>query len=155
MLPRETRLFNAFTIAVLISKSGNLANGISGFHGMGPYMARAFREGVEQNKRITTNVRRRNWSPLRDLRGLKTRTERIGEAMGPLVEIPAMVRIENEHWVFERIEEGVLHNLTHKLILHEEDGEKIIGATTDMETAMKVAKCMAIKEQRIIMIQPL
>ena len=69
-------------------------------------MARAFREGVEQNKRIKTHVRRRNWSPLRDLRGLKTRTERIGEAMGPLVEIPAMVRIENEHWVFERIEEG-------------------------------------------------
>ena len=90
-----------------------------------------------------------------DLRGLKTRTERIGEAMGPLVEIPAMVRIENEHWVFERIEEGVLHNLTHKLILHETEGEKVIGATTDMETAMKVAKCMAIKEQRIVMIQPL
>ena len=56
-------------------------------------MARAFREGVEQNRRIKTHVRRRNWSPLRDLRGLKTRTERIGEAMGPLVEIPAMVRI--------------------------------------------------------------
>jgi energy-coupling factor transporter ATP-binding protein EcfA2 len=48
-----------------------------------------------------------------------------------------------------------LHNLTHKLILHEETGEKVIGATTDMETAMKVAKCMAMKEQRIIMIQPL
>ncbi len=122
---------------------------------MGPKMARAFREGVEQNKRVKTHVRRRSWSPLRDLRGLKTRTERIGEAMGPLVEIPAMVRIENEHWVFERIEEGALHNLTHKLILHESDGEKVIGATTDMETAMKVAKCMAIKEHRIVMIQPL
>ena len=81
-------------------------------------MARAFREGVEQNRRVKTHVRRRSWSPLRDLRGLKTRTERIGEAMGPLVEIPAMVRIENEHWVFERIEEGVLQNLTHNCLLY-------------------------------------
>ena len=97
-------------------------------------MARAFREGVEQNRRIKTHVRRRNWSPLRDLRGLKTRTERIGEAMGPLVEIPAMVRIENEHWVFERIEEGVLHNLTHKLILHETEGQKVIALPKNITT---------------------
>ena len=117
-------------------------------------MARAFREGVEQNRRIKTHVRQRNWSPLRDLRGLKTRTERIGEAMGPLVEIPAMVRIENEHWVFERIDEGVLHNLTHKLILHETEGEKVIGATNDMETALKVAKCIAFTEQRNAIIPP-
>jgi len=75
--------------------------------------------------------------------------------MGPLVEIPAMVRIENEHWVFERIEEGVLYNLTHKLILHDINGEKVIGGTTDMRTAMKVAQCMAQKENRIIMIQPI
>jgi hypothetical protein len=66
-----------------------------------------------------------------------------------------MVRIEDEHWVFERIEEGVLQNLTHKLILHEDDGQKVIGATVGMETAMKVAKCMAMKEHRIVMIQPL
>jgi len=75
--------------------------------------------------------------------------------MGPLVEIPAMVRIENEHWVFERIEEGVLSTLTHKLILHDDEGEKVIGGTTDMRTAMKVAQCMAQKENRIIMIQPI
>ena len=75
--------------------------------------------------------------------------------MGPLVEIPAMVRIENEHWIFERIEEGVLYNLTHKLTLHDAEGEKVIGGTTDMRTAIKVAQCMAEKENRIIMIQPI
>jgi len=118
-------------------------------------MSRAFREGVEKNKRIHAPIRRRNWSPVRDLQGLKSRTQTIGSQMGPLVEISAMVRIENEHWVFERIEEGVLYNLTHKLILHDLNGEKVIGGTTDMRTAMKVAQCMAQKENRIIMIQPI
>lgn len=118
-------------------------------------MSRAFREGVDKKKRIHAPIRRRNWSPVRDLQGLKSRTQAIGSEMGPLVEIPAMVRIENEHWVFERIEEGVLYNLTHKLILHDTEGQKVIGGTTDMRTAMKVAQCMAQKENRIIMIQPI
>jgi hypothetical protein len=118
-------------------------------------MSRAFREGIAKSKRIHAPIRRMNWSPVRDLQGLKSRTQAIGSQMGPLVEIPAMVRIENEHWVFERIEEGVLSTLTHKLILHDDEGEKVIGGTTDMRTAMKVAQCMAQKENRIIMIQPI
>ena len=118
-------------------------------------MSRAFREGVAKNRRIHAPVRRRNWSPVRDLQGLKTRTQLIGSEMGPMVEVPAMVRIENEHWVFERIENGVLYNLTHKLILHEEGNQKVIGGTTDMRTAMQVAQCMEQKENRIVMIQPI
>lgn len=117
-------------------------------------MSRAFREGVAKNKRVHAPVRRRNWSPIRDLQGLKSRTQVVGSQMGPLDEVPAMVRIENEHWVFERIEDGVLYNITHKLILHEGDKEKVIGGTSDMRTAMKVAQCMAQKENRIVMIQP-
>ena len=118
-------------------------------------MSRAFREGVAKNRRIHAPVRRRNWSPVRDLQGLKTRTQITGSEMGPQVEVPAMVRIENEHWVFERIEQGVVYNLTHKLILHEEGQQKVIGGTTDMRTAMQVAQCMAQKENRIVMIQPM
>ena len=41
---------------------------------------------------------------------------------------------------FERIEEGVLQNLTHRLIVHDSEGEKTIGATLDMNTAMMVAQ---------------
>ena len=99
-------------------------------------------------------LRHRVWQPIRDLQSLTTRAQRTGKGMGPLVEVPALVRIENEHWVFERIEDGVLYNITHKLILHEGDKEKVIGGTTDMRTAMKVAQCMAQKENRIVMIQP-
>jgi hypothetical protein len=97
----------------------------------------------------------RTWNPIRDLRGLKARTTVTGNQMGPLVDVPAMIRIENEHWVFERIEDGVLQNLTHRLILHDSEGEKTLGATADLKTAMQVAQRMATKENKIIMIKPL
>ena len=75
--------------------------------------------------------------------------------MGPLTDVPAMIRIEDEHWVFERIEEGVLQNLTHRLIVHDSEGEKTIGATLDMNTAMMVAQKMATVENKIVMIRPI
>ena len=56
------------------------------------------------------------------------------------IDVPAMIRIEDEHWVFERVEEGVLKNLTHRLIIHDSAGAKTIGATENMETAMQVAQ---------------
>lgn len=118
-------------------------------------MTRAFRDGVENKRKVRAPVRMRAWNPIRDLRGLKARTTVTGNQMGPLVDVPAMIRIENEHWVFERIEDGILQNLTHRLILHDSEGEKTLGATADLKTAMQVAQRMATKENKIIMIKPL
>ncbi|MDG1548484.1 MAG: hypothetical protein P8Q94_00385 [Candidatus Poseidoniaceae archaeon] len=118
-------------------------------------MTRAFRGGVKNNRKARTPTRIRNWNPIKDLRGLKTRTTDIGREMGPLVDVPAMIRIEDEHWVFERIEEGVLNNLTHRLIVHDSTGQKTIGATLDMDTAMQVAQKMATIENKIVMIRPI
>jgi len=118
-------------------------------------MTRAFRDGVENKRKVRAPVRMRTWNPIRDLRGLKARTTVTGNQMGPLVDVPAMIRIENEHWVFERIEDGILQNLTHRLILHDSEGEKTLGATADLKTAMQVAQRMATKENKIIMIKPL
>ena len=118
-------------------------------------MTRAFRDGVENKRKVRAPVRMRTWNPIRDLRGLKARTSVTGNQMGPLVDVPAMIRIENEHWVFDRIEDGVLQNLTHRLIVHDSEGEKTLGATIDLKTAMQVAKRMATKENKIIMIKPL
>ena len=73
-------------------------------------MTRAFRGGIDSRKKVRAPTRIRNWNPIRDLRGLKTRTTAIGNEMGPLVDVPAMIRIEDEHWVFERVEAGVLQN---------------------------------------------
>ena len=118
-------------------------------------MTRAFRDGVENKRKVRAPVRMRTWNPIRDLRGLKARTSVTGNQMGSLVDVPAMIRIENEHWVFERIEDGVLQNLTHRLIVHDSEGEKTLGATIDLKTAMQVAQRMATKENKIIMIKPL
>lgn len=118
-------------------------------------MTRAFRDGIENKRKVRAPVRMRTWNPIKDLRGLKSRTTVIGNQMGPLVDVPAMIRIEDEHWVFERIEDGILKNLTHRLIVHDSEGEKTLGATADLKTAMQVAQRMAAKENKIIMIKPL
>lgn len=75
--------------------------------------------------------------------------------MGPLVEVPALVRIEDEHWIFERIDESTLNRLSHRLILADENGEQILGVTENLQIALQVAKRMAEVEQRVVMIQPL
>ena len=86
---------------------------------------------------------------------VEIRTSATGSEMGPLVDVPAMIRIENEHWVFERVEEGVLRKLTHRLIIHDSAGAKTIGATENMEIAMQVAQKMATLENKIVMIKPI
>jgi hypothetical protein len=75
--------------------------------------------------------------------------------MGPLVEVPALVRIEDEHWIFERIDESTLNRLSHRLILADENGEQTLGVTENLQIALQVAKRMAEVEQRVVMIQPL
>jgi len=121
----------------------------------GTLMARAFRAGVEQHRKVSMPLRRRMWKPVRDLASLTTRTERVSEQMGPSVEVPALVRIENEHWVFERIEEATLYKLTHRLVLPSEEGNRILGVTEDFSTAIEVARCMAENDGKVVMIQPI
>ena len=142
------------TIALLIKKRATL-EAKSKTSGDGTLMTRAFRGGIDSRKKARAPTRIRNWNPIRDLRGLKTRTSATGSEMGPLVDVPAMIRIEDEHWVFERVEEGVLQNLTHRLIIHDSTGSKTIGATADMDTAMQVAQKMATLENKIVMIKPI
>ena len=142
------------SIAVLINKR-EILESKSKTSGDGTLMTRAFRGGIDNRRKARAPIRIRNWNPIRDLRGLKTRTSATGSEMGPLVDVPAMIRIEDEHWVFERVEAGVLNNLTHRLIVHDSAGSKTIGATAGMETAMQVAQKMATLENKIVMIKPI
>jgi hypothetical protein len=118
-------------------------------------MARAFRAGVDEHRKISMPLRRRRWKPVRDLASLTTRTQRIGQQMGPSVDVPSLVRIENEHWVFERIEEVTLFNITHRLVLASEDGDQVLGVTEDFTTAVEVARCMAENDGKVVVIQPI
>lgn len=151
---QENRCFTDNTVALVICEMAMVQLEISGFlDGMG--MSRAFRAGVEKNRRIKAPTRQRRWQPLRDLAGLEARSRTVEQTMGPLVDVPALVRIEDEKWVFERIDENVLHQLTHRLVLHEEEGTRTIGATINLASAMHVAKCMAEQEQKIVLIRPM
>lgn len=122
---------------------------------MGILMGRAFTDGVSQENKVTLRTRKRSWKPLTDLQGLSGRTKAIGNDMGPLVDVPAMVRIENEKWIFERISQETLTHLTHRLIIHESEGPRTLGATLDLETAMQVAQGMARNEGSVVLIEPL
>ena len=121
----------------------------------GTLMARAFRAGVEPRRKLRIPLRQRLWRPTRDLASLTSRTERIGQQMGPLTEVPALVRIENEHWIFERIEASTLRELTHRLIVQTSDGEEVLGVTEDLSTALEVARCMAANDNQVVLIQAL
>jgi len=123
--------------------------------GMGILMGRAFRDGIGQDNRLRMQSRSRNWKPLTDLQGLSTRSSDTASDMGPLVDVPAMVRIENERWVFERISQEILDNLTHRLIIHETEGSRTLGATLDLATAMTVAQGMARTEGSVVLIEPI
>ena len=118
-------------------------------------MGRAFRDGVSQEKKVRMRVKRRSWKPLADLQGLSGRTKSIGNEMGPIIEVPAMVRIENEQWIFERVSQETLMHLTHRLIVHESEGPRTLGATLDLETAMQVAQGMARTDGSVVLIEPL
>ena len=59
-------------------------------------MGRAFREGVEDSRKIDATTPVKRWRPLDRLSGLTNRTKNIQQSMGPLVDVPAMIRIENE-----------------------------------------------------------
>jgi hypothetical protein len=121
----------------------------------GTLMARAFRAGIESNRKVSMPLRRRLWQPARDLASLTTRAEQTGQQMGPLVDVPALVRIENEHWIFERIEELTLYNLTHRLVVHSDDGEHVLGVTEGFSTALAVAQSMAEHDNKVVLIQPI
>ena len=121
----------------------------------GTLMARAFRAGVEPTRKLRMPLRQRLWRPVRDLASLTSRAERIGQQMGPLTEVPALVRIENEHWIFERIEASTLQELTHRLVLQTTEGEEVLGVTEDLSTALEVARCMAENDQKVVLIQAL
>ena len=152
--PFEIDRFMDNLVALVICEMTMHQLEIFGFlDGMG--MSRAFRAGVEKNRRIKAPTRQRRWQPLRDLAGLEARSKTIEQSMGPLVDVPAIVRIEDEKWVFERIDQDVLHQLTHRLVLHEEEGTRTIGATINLASAMQVAKCMAEQEQKIVLIRPM
>lgn len=119
-------------------------------------MARAFRSGVDAKRKLNMPLKARRWPRVEPvLRPLKRRAERTRDAMGPLEEIPALIRIEHDRWVFERIEASVLDAASHRLVLTESGGDKLLGVTLTLDTALTVAQKMAETDDRVVLIQPI
>ena len=119
-------------------------------------MARAFRSGIEAKRKLNMPLKQRRWPTVESvLRPLKVRANATASSMGPMVEVPSLVRIENERWVFERIEQSTLDAMWHRLVLTSDGGETIIGVTKTLDTALMVAQRMAEQEDSIVLIQSL
>lgn len=119
-------------------------------------MARAFRSGIDAKRKLNMPLKARRWPTVEPvLRTLKRRAERTRDAMAPLEEIPALIRIEHDRWVFERIEASVLDAASHRLVLTEPGGDRVLGVTLTLDTALNVAQKMAEIDDRVVLIQPM
>lgn len=119
-------------------------------------MARAFRSGIEAKRKLIMPLKQRRWPTVASvLRPLKVRADATASSMGPMAEVPSLVRIENERWVFERIEQSTLDAMSHRLVLAEGNKDTVIGVTQSLETALLVAQRMAEQEAKVVLIQSL
>jgi len=119
-------------------------------------MARAFRSGVDAKRKLNMPLKARRWPTVEPvLRPLKRRAQRTRAAMGEHGEIPALIRIEHDRWVFERIEPSVLEAASHRLVLTKESGDQVLGVTLTLDTALNVAQKMAESDDRVVLIQPI
>ncbi len=120
--------------------------------GMG--MARAFRCGVDKNRKLKARATRKRW-PERDLAPLIARTQEHARAMGTAVPIEALIRIEGDSWMFERADPAALAAARHRIVVHEDGSPLSLGGCTDMSTALDVARRMAEVDGRVVLIQNL
>ncbi len=74
--------------------------------------------------------------------------------MGPSQPIEALIRIENDHWIFERADPAALAKARHRIVVHEEGTPLSLGGCTDMTTALDVARRMAENDGRVVLIEP-
>jgi hypothetical protein len=96
---------------------------------------------------------RTSWNPLEDLKTLKQRTQKTTSEMMGQPQIPPLIRIENDHWVFEKVDGNLLKDLKHKLVLKIGLESTTLGATKDLDTALFVAGKIAEQEGKIVLVE--
>ncbi|MDA0715918.1 MAG: hypothetical protein O2866_00365 [archaeon] len=96
---------------------------------------------------------RTTWNPLEDLKTLKQRTNQTTSEMMDQPIVPPLIRIEDDHWVFERVDSAEYSKLKHKLILQNEVNQATLGVTFDLDTALYVAGKIAENEGKIVLVE--
>ena len=115
---------------------------------MGLAMGRAFREGIEKNRKIQFLANMKRMSNI----GGRAKRSRLEE--GPKTRVPAMITVEDKEWIWEQVSAEVLASLSHRLMIQEGDGlVQPLGCTADFDTAIALAKEMAAEGQ-VVLIEP-
>lgn len=121
-------------------------------------MGRAFREGVAPERRVVTQKRDLRFElAIGDgrLSHLWNRATKSQQASNPDGQVPAMLTIEDDQWVWQQVSPDVLAAMSHRLVLHQTNGQHTLGCTPDFKTACAYANHLAETENKVVLIEPL
>ena len=124
----------------------------------GKNMGRAFREGVSPGRRVVTIERDQRFELAISegrLSHLWKRATRSNRTKQEKIEVPAMLTIEDDQWVWQQVSPEVLVGLTHRLVVPGDKRGRTLGCTADFKTAHAYANHMAITRGQVVLIERL
>ncbi len=121
-------------------------------------MGRAFREGIAPGKRVASSMTQHKIDlAVGDghLSKLWNRSNQNIINQGVKTDIPAMLTIENDEWVWQQVSEEVLAGLSHRVVLHSENSPQTLGCVEDFKMAIAYANYLAQTEGQVVLIEPI
>lgn len=121
-------------------------------------MGRAFREGIAPELRVATSMKQQKL----DLAVGEGRLSKLWhrsninlEGQGIVVDVPAMLTIENDEWVWQQVSEDILAGLSHRVVLHDEHSPQTLGCVEDFKMAIAYANYLAQTKGQVVLIEPI
>ena len=75
---------------------------------------------------------------------------------GPLIPLEALVTVENDEWIWKKVDRKVLKNLSHRLVLQNSNGyRREILMTSNMDNAMDAASIIVDLDGGCVLIETL
>ena len=75
---------------------------------------------------------------------------------GPLIPLEALVTVENDEWIWKQVDQKVLENLSHRLVLQNSNGfRREILMTSNMDNAMDAASIIVDLDGGCVLIETL
>ncbi len=90
------------------------------------------------------------------LRHLTERAATAEATTNPLVPVEALITVEADGWVWQTVSKETLAELTHRLVLHTEDGRRReLFMTRDIDSAMDAASRIVEFQNGVVLIETL
>jgi len=75
---------------------------------------------------------------------------------GPLIPIEALVTVENDEWIWKKVDQKALENLSHRLVLQNSNGfRREILMTSNIDNAMDAASIIVDLDGGCVLIETL